>query len=310
MKVLIVGYYTEDTVSRIREVFPREWEVTAVQPGEEKDHIQDTDILIPEHIKVDEELLGRAARLKLVQTGAGYDNVDIEACTRYGVRAANAAGVNADAVAEHTFAMILGYYKNLPFLDTFMKQRRDEKLLYYNGAELKGRTIGIIGLGAIGRRVAAYCNAMGIHVLGYDPFVKECADYITLSSLEELLKTSDIITVHVYLNEETRHMFSRETFEKMKNTALLVNTARGGIVCQEDLIEALKTGQIGGACLDVFEEEPLPVESELRDLPNVILTPHTAGMPEGLKFHKTRYEFFRRNIEAVMEGKEVESKLN
>ena len=158
--------------------------------------------------------------------------------------------------------------------------------------------------------MAAYCNAMGIHVLGYDPFVKECADYITLSSLEELLKTSDIITVHVYLNEETRHMFSRETFEKMKNTALLVNTARGGIVCQEDLIEALKTGQIGGACLDVFEEEPLPVESELRDLPNVILTPHTAGMPEGLKFHKTRYEFFRRNIEAVMEGKEVESKLN
>ena len=226
------------------------------------------------------------------------------------MKAANAAGVNADAVAEHTFAMILGYYKNLPFLDTFMKQRRDEKLLYYNGAELKGRTIGIIGLGAIGRRVAAYCNAMGIHVLGYDPFVKECADYITLSSLEELLKTSDIITVHVYLNEETRHMFSRETFEKMKNTALLVNTARGGIVCQEDLIEALKTGQIGGACLDVFEEEPLPVESELRDLPNVILTPHTAGMPEGLKFHKTRYEFFRRNIEAVMEGKEVESKLN
>lgn len=310
MKVLIVGYYTEDTVSRIREVFPREWEVTAVQPGEEKDHIQDTDILIPEHIKVDEELLGRAGRLKLVQTGAGYDNVDIEACTRHGVKAANAAGVNADAVAEHTFAMILGYYKNLPFLDTFMKQRRDEKLLYYNGAELKGRTIGIIGLGAIGRRVAAYCNAMGIHVLGYDPFVKECADYITLSSLEELLKTSDIITVHVYLNEETRHMFSRETFEKMKNTALLVNTARGGIVCQEDLIEALKTGQIGGAYLDVFEEEPLPVESELRDLPNVILTPHTAGMPDGLKFHKTRYEFFRRNIEAVMEGKEVESKLN
>lgn len=310
MKVLIVGYYTEDTVSRIREVFPGEWEVTAVRPGKEKDHIQDTDILIPEHIKVDEELLGRAARLKLVQTGAGYDNVDIEACTRHGVRAANAAGVNADAVAEHTFAMILGYYKNLPFLDTFMKQRRDEKLLYYNGAELKGRTIGIIGLGAIGRRVAAYCNAMGIHVLGYDPFVKECADYITLSSLEELLKTSDIITVHVYLNEETRHMFSRETFEKMKNTALLVNTARGGIVCQEDLIEALKTGQIGGACLDVFEEEPLPVESELRDLPNVILTPHTAGMPDGLKFHKTRYEFFRRNIEAVMEGKEVESKLN
>ncbi len=270
----------------------------------------DADVLIPEHIQVNEALLEKASKLKLVQTGAGYDNVDIEACTRHGVKAANAAGVDADAVAEHTFAMILGYYKNLPFLDAFMKQGEDEKQLYYNGAELRGKTIGIIGLGAIGKRVAAYCSAMGIHVLGYDPFVKECAEYVRPVKLEELIRESDIITVHVYLNDETRHMFRKESFKKMKDTALLVNTARGGIICQPDLIEALKTGQIGGACLDVFEEEPLPLDSELRKLPNVILTPHTAGMPDGLKFHKTRYEFFRRNIEAVMAGKEVKSKLN
>lgn len=310
MNILIVGYYTEDTVSRIRDVFPKDWEIRAVQPGEEGNHIGDADVLIPEHIQVNEALLQKAGRLKLVQTGAGYDNVDIEACTEHGVKAANAAGVNADAVAEHTFAMILGYYKNLPFLDAFMKQGKDEKQLYYNGAELRGKTIGIIGLGAIGRRVAAYCNAMGIHVLGYDPFVKECADYIRLVEMEELLRESDIITVHVYLNDETRHMFRKETFGKMKDGALLVNTARGGIICQPDLIEALKTGMIGGACLDVFEEEPLPLDSELRKLPNVILTPHTAGMPDGLKFHKTRYEFFRKNIEAVMAGEEVQSALN
>ena len=158
-----------------------------------------------------------------------------------------------------------------------MKQGKDEKQLYYNGAELRGKTIGIIGLGAIGRRVAAYCHAMGIHVLGYDPFVKECAEYVRLVEMEELLRESDIITVHVYLNEETRHMFRKETFGKMKDGVLLVNTARGGIICQPDLIEALKTGMVGGACLDVFEEEPLPLGSELRKLPNVILTPHTAG---------------------------------
>ena len=243
MKILIVGYYTEDTVSRIRDVFPKDWEIRAVQPGEEGNHIGDADVLIPEHIQVNEALLQKAGRLKLVQTGAGYDNVDIEACTEHGVKAANTAGVNADAVAD---------YKNLPFLDTFMKQGKDEKQLYYNGAELRGKTIGIIGLGAIGRRVAAYCHAMGIHVLGYDPFVKECAEYVRLVEMEELSRESDIITVHVYLNEETRHMFRKETFGKMKDGALLVNTARGGIICQPDLIEALKTGMIGGACLDVF----------------------------------------------------------
>lgn len=310
MKVLIVGYYTEDTVEKIRNVFPDEWNVVAVFPGEEEREILDADILIPEHIPVNETLLKQAAKLKLVQTGAGFDNVDIEACTKYGVQAANAAGVNATAVAEHTFAMILGYYKNIPFLDSFMKQGKDEKQLYYNGAELDGKTIGIIGLGAIGRKVASYCHAMGIKILGYDPYVKECADYIHLVKLEELLKESDIITVHVYLNDETRHMFACDTFEKMKKTAVLVNTARGGIICQQDLIEALKKGEIGGACLDVFEEEPLPADSELRKLSNVILTPHTAGMPDGLKFHKTRYEFFRKNIEAVLEGGTVQSALN
>lgn len=310
MKILIVGYYTQETISRIREIFPKDWEITVVRPGEEGDYVQEADVLIPEHIQVDETLLGKTSRLKLVQTGAGYDNVDIAACTKHRVKAANAAGVNADAVAEHTFAMILGYFKNLPFLDAFMKQGKDEKQLSYHGAELRGKTIGIIGLGAIGRRVAAYCHAMGIRVLGYDPFVREHADYVTLTELDELLEKADIVTVHVYLNDETRHMFSKETFQKMKNTALLVNTARGGIICQPDLVEALKTGKIGGACLDVFEEEPLPLESELRKLSNVILTPHTAGMPDGLKFHKTRYEFFRKNIEAVMAGEEVKSALN
>ena len=149
-----------------------------------------------------------------------------------------------------------------------------------------------------------------MEVLGYDPFVKECPDYIEQVSLDVLLERTDIVSAHVYLNDETRHMFSKEAFAKMKTDALLVNTARGGLVCQEELIRALKAGEIGGACLDVIEEEPLPQDSELRSLSNVILTPHTAGMPDGLKFHRERYEFFRRNIEAVLEGRAVKSALN
>lgn len=310
MKILTVGYYTEDTVRRIKQVFPKEWELVVVRPGEEAEWISDAEVLIPEHIRVNEELLEKAPKLKLVQTGAGYDNVDIDACTRFGVKAANAAGVNATAVAEHAFAMILDYYKNISYLDTFMKQGEDEKQLYYNGAELAGKTIGILGLGAIGKKLAGYCHAMGMEILGYDLLDTGCEEYVKRVSREELLKAADIVSIHICLNESTKHMFDKSVFEIMKEDALLVNTARGGIICQEDLIWALKTGEIGGACLDVFEQEPLPLDSELRNLPNVILTPHTAGMPDGLKFHKARYMFFKENIERVMESRDVQSALN
>lgn len=310
MKILTVGYYTEDTVKRIKQVFPENWELVVVRPGEEAEWISDADVLIPEHIQVNEELLKKAPKLKLVQTGAGYDNVDINACTRFGVKAANAAGVNAAAVAEHAFAMMLDYYKNISYLDNFMKQGGDEKQLYYNGAEMSGKTIGILGLGAIGKKLAGYCHAMGMEILGYDLFDTGCEAYVKRVSKEELLKASDVVSIHIYLNESTKHMFNRSVFEIMKKEALLVNTARGGIICQDDLIWALKTGEIGGACLDVFEQEPLPSDSELRNLTNVILTPHTAGMPDGLKFHKTRYMFFKENIERVMENRDVQSALN
>jgi D-3-phosphoglycerate dehydrogenase len=112
------------------------------------------------------------------------------------------------------------------------------------------------------------------------------------------------------LNQQTKHLINKEVFKKMKNTALFINTARGGIVNEGDLIDALKNKDILGACLDVFESEPLPINSELRSLGNVILTPHTAGMPDGLKFHKKRYEFFVNNIKRVENGEEPESKLN
>ncbi|MEG0793064.1 MAG: NAD(P)-dependent oxidoreductase, partial [Lachnospiraceae bacterium] len=293
MKVLIVGYFTECSKERIINSFPPEWEICIVEPGEEIEYISSCEILIPEHIMVDAKLLEKAKKLRLVQTGAGFDNVDIEACTNKHIWAANAAGVNAVAVAEHTLAFLLEFYKNIAYLDACMKQNLDEKLLSYTGAEVAGKVIGIIGLGAIGRRVAKYCHALDMETIAYDINSDvSCEDYIKKVGLEELIIRSDVVTTHIFLNEQTRGMINQNVFRKMKNSALYINTARGGIVVEEDLINAIKQGEIGGACLDVFEKEPLESNSELRQLKKVILTPHTAGMPDGLKFHKARYAFF------------------
>ncbi|WP_172200122.1 NAD(P)-dependent oxidoreductase [Saccharibacillus qingshengii] len=312
MKILIVGYFSEVSQSTLVKYFPQDWNVVIVPPGNEMlDHIADCHVIIPEPIQVDHSLLSRAPKLKLVQTGAGFDNVDVPACTQLGIWVANAAGVNAQAVAEHVMALILSYYKNIPFLDRFMKNREDESRLDYTGSELEGQTIGIIGLGAIGKKVAAFCNVFDMKVQAYGKTgAVQPDDLAQRTDLDTLLSTSDIISVHLPLNEQTKRLIDKKAFKKMKKNALFINTARGGIVDEQDLIHALKNGDIAGACLDVFESEPLSLDSELRHLNNVILTPHTAGMPDGRKFHRKRYDFFIENIKRVENGEAPASKLN
>ncbi|QLG40351.1 phosphoglycerate dehydrogenase [Paenibacillus sp. E222] len=312
MKILIVGYFNETSKSNIARCFPQEWKVVVVPPGEEMlHHIEDCHVIIPEHIKIDHSLLSIAKKLKLVQTGAGFDNVDVPTCTQFGIWVANAAGVNAQAVAEHVMALMLSYYKNIPFLDSFMKNKMDENQLDYTGSELKGKTMGIIGLGAIGKKVAAFCRVFDMNVLAYARDANaQSDDSVKMADFDTLISTSDIVSVHVPLNQQTKQLINKAAFKKMKNTTLFINTSRGGIVNERDLIDALKNGDISGACLDVFESEPLPINSELRNLSNVILTPHTAGMPDGRKFHEKRYDFFIKNIKRVENGEEPESKLN
>jgi D-3-phosphoglycerate dehydrogenase len=312
MKILIVGYFTESSKLNIIRHFPEEWNIVIVPPGEEMlHHIKDCQVIIPEHVKIDFNLLSIAKELKLVQTGAGYDNVDVDACTQLGIWAANAAGVNAQAVAEHVMALILSYYKNIPYLDSFMKSKVDQNQLNYTGSELNGKTIGIIGYGAIGKKVAEFCRVFDMNVLVYARNTIVPSEGIAqVLNFDDLVSKSDIVTVHASLNSQSQKLMDKEVFKKMKNTSLFINTARGGIVNEKDLIEALKNRDISGACLDVFEKEPLPIDSELRNLSNVILTPHTAGLPDGLKFHKKRYDFFVNNIKRVENGEEPESKLN
>lgn len=312
MKVLIVGTFNEIAKENIRMQFPKDWELVIVPAGDEMLlHIIDCQILIPEHIKVDEELLSSAEKLKLVQTGAGYDNVDVDACTKRGIWVANGAGVNAQAVAEHVMAMILAYYKNIAYLDNFMKNKLDEKNLNYVGSELMGKTIGIIGFGAVGKKVAEFSKVFGMNVLVYTRHSNlQTSESIEFTDFDHLISSSDILSVNISLNQQTRHLINKSVFEKMKKSALFVNTARGGIVNEVDLLEALKNKDICGACLDVYEVEPLSIDSELRNLSNVILTPHTAGLPDGRKFHKKRYDFFVNNIKRIENNQEPINKIN
>ena len=309
MKVVICGEFPEKAEENIFHSFPLSWEVHIVPPSGLASELSNADILIPEHVEINADLLSKASKLKLVQTGAGYDNVDLKACTEFGVQACNAAGVNAYAVAEHVMALILSWYKNIPYLDHFLKDRGEADQLDYTGAELYGKTIGIIGLGHVGRIVAEYCNAFHMTVLGYShKLIEMCS--VEQVDLDTLFRDSDIISLHVPLTDSTRHLINAETFSKMKPDALLINTSRGGTVDEAALITALENKDISGACLDVFETEPLKPDSPLRDLKNVLLTPHTAGLPDGIKYHKKRYAFFVRNIEKVMRHETPECCLN
>lgn len=220
-----------------------------------------------------------------------------------------AAGVNANAVAEHVMALILCWYKNIVKLDGYLKAHGDESGLAYAGGELSGKTIGIVGMGHVGKALAGYCRAFGMKVLGYSrtPFA---IDGVEQRDWEGLCRESDMISLHVSLNESTRHMINADALAAMKPDAVLINTSRGAVVDEKQLVEALRHGGIGGACLDVFEDEPLRRDHPLRDLKNVILTPYTAAYPDGLRYHKKRYAFYVGNIERMMRGEIPECCLN
>jgi D-3-phosphoglycerate dehydrogenase len=308
MNVVIVKKVPERTKRLILSKFPRNWKVALVTPEELNKELEDVEAIIPEHHTIDGPLLDRAKNLKLVQTGAGYDNVMVDECTKRGVYVANAAGVNTPAVAEHVFAFILCWYKNMISLDGLMK--RGEFGVEFIGSELSGKAIGIVGLGNIGREVARLAKAFTMNVLGYHTRSVDTELEIEFTDFETLLRSSDIITLHVPLNDRTRHLIGQRELALMKEDAFLINTSRGPVIDEAALIEALKAKNIGGAGLDVFETEPLPKDSPLRQLNNVILTPHRAGSPDGLHFHHKRYEFFTENIKRVSEGKTPIKALN
>ena len=233
-------------------------------------------IIVRSSTSVDRELMKNAPRLKVVgRAGVGVDNVDIDAATEHGVLVMNSPGGSTTTTAEHTVAMLFALARNIPQAYKSLKTHQWEKNKF-KGVELAGKMLGVIGLGRIGSEVARKCQAMGMSVVAFDPYINPDAHLtsgLELVDLDTIYNEADFITVHVPLSDTTRNLINKETIARMKDGVRLVNCARGGIINENDLYDALKSGKVAGAAFDVFDVEP-NTESPLLALDNFIATPH------------------------------------
>ncbi len=237
-------------------------------------------LIIRSSVKVDAELLANASQLKVIgRGGVGLDNVDIDAASLQGIVVLNTPGANTMATAEHTMAMLLALCRHIPQADQSIRGKQWTRGKFM-GVQLYRKTLGIVGLGRIGSQVAQRARSFGMEVIAYDPYINdELARELRVSlvDFDELISRADFITLNVALTPETKHLINAGSIARMKPDVRLVNCARGGLVDETALVEALRTGRIAGAALDVYAYEPLSPESPLRDLSNVILTPHIAA---------------------------------
>ena len=244
------------------------------------ERIKDADVVvnIRAYCKFPERVLEKAQSLKLISIfGAGTDNVDLEAASKLGIAVTNTPGASTEAVAEHALTLMLAVARRIPQIDRSVKEGRWVRGLV---TQLYGKTLGIIGTGAIGSHLAKLGKGIGMNVIAwtFHPSAeKEKALAIRYVPLDYLLKESDVISIHLRLTEDTKGLIGEREFSLMKKTAILINTARAGIVDKEALIDALKNGKIAGAGLDVFHEEPIDPNDPILKLDNVVLTPHSAG---------------------------------
>jgi D-3-phosphoglycerate dehydrogenase len=261
------------------------------------------------------EMIRSAEHLKIISKhGVGFDNIDVPAATERKMPVTITPGANSDAVAEHALAMMFSLARNIRPADTDLKEQRFKKKQDYIGIELRGKTVGIIGLGRIGSRVALKCSqAFTMRVLTYDPFISP--EYASrfgaewIDNLETILTTADFVTFHCPLSHLTEYMIDAAQLKMMKKTAFIINTARGGIINESTLFEALKENWIGGAALDVFVKEPArPHENPLLSLDNVLVTPHLAGSTKesGIKMATMAAE----EIVRVLRGEKPKNPIN
>ena len=276
-----------------------------------REYIKDADIIIFNKTKMNEELLKDAPNVKLLAiTATGFDNIDLEYCKSRGIAAANVKAYSTPAVAQHTFAMALFILEKISYYDEYVKSGKyssqsgfcnfDEK---YN--ELSGKTWGIIGMGNIGRSVAKIAEAFGCKVIFYSASGNStCTDYERVD-LDTLLKESDVLSIHCPLSDRTRNLINRDTLKLMKKSAILINVARGPVVNDADLAEALNNGTIAGAGLDVLGVEPMEKDNPLgliKDSRKLLITPHMAWA--SVESRQRCFDEVFENIRAFMEGRE------
>jgi phosphoglycerate dehydrogenase-like enzyme len=231
--------------------------------------------------KFTDRIFAACPNLRLLSVwGTGTDHVDLESAVRYGVTVTNTPGVSAISIAEHALALLLAVARHIPAIDAATRRGEWQRGRFM---ELHGKTCGIIGLGAIGRQFARLAAGLGMRVIAWTMHPR-ASDGVELVGLHDLYRASDVVSLHLRLSPETTGFVGAREFGLMKKSAILINTARGAIVDEAALVEALRSGRITGAGLDVFTAEPLPKGNLLAELPNVVMTPHCAGItPEALE---------------------------
>jgi D-3-phosphoglycerate dehydrogenase len=281
MKIIVADKISDRGVECLREAG---WDIVLPSKGEIAAALSDADALIVRSAtRVTCELLELAPHLRVIgRAGTGVDNIDVDAATRRGVLVMNTPGGNAVSVAEHTIALLLALARSIPQFTASIREGRWEKGgsgSIPGGIEVRGKTLGLAGLGRVGSEVARRAHALEMTVLAFDPYInaKVARDVgAELVSFEELLRRSDFVSLHMALSPATQSLFNTSAFAQMKRGARLINTARGELVDEGALATALNSGQLAGAALDVFAQEP-PKNSPLTGLPNVIATPHVAA---------------------------------
>ena len=274
-----------------------------------KERLAGAKVLVINKSQITDKLLDDAPDLELIcEFATGFDNANIPACDRHGVKVANVVNYSTASVAQHTFAMLFYLMENLRHYDEFVKSgdyanQEHFCCLDIPYEELEGKTYGIVGMGNIGRKVAQIATAYGAHVIFYaSSGHSDCTDYEQVS-FDELLTRSDIISLHCPLSDRTRDLFNKDAFSKMKKTAILINVARGAVVVEDDLYEALANDTIRAAGLDVLNPEPMAKDSKLlkiQDSGRLIVTPHLAWA--STEARKRCLDEVKKNIQSWMNG--------
>jgi D-3-phosphoglycerate dehydrogenase / 2-oxoglutarate reductase len=277
MKIIVADKISERGIALLRETG---WEVLTPAAAAVPSELADADaLIIRSATKATAALLEKASKLRVIgRAGVGVDNVDVETATKRGVLVMNTPGGNAVSVAEHTIALMLGLARAVPQANASIQAGRWEKSAF-SGTEMRGKTLGLVGLGRVGTEVARRARGLEMKVVAYDPFVTPAAAReveVELLPLDEVLRQSDVVSLHTSLSGSTEKMIGAAAIAKMKKGARLINCARGELIDEAALAEALKSGQLAGAAVDTFATEP-PKNSPLVGLPNLIATPHIAG---------------------------------
>lgn len=281
----------------------------STRPEEVPERVKDAEVIVANKVPICEETIGKAEQLKLVcLTATGINNLDGIYLKKKGIAAYNVAGYSTNGVAQHTFALLFYILEKLNYYDNYVKSGAYAKGKCFSHfsqsfCELDGKTWGIIGLGAIGRRVAEIAEVFGCHVICYSASGGKYDSPYEQVEFEELLKRSDFLSIHAPLNEYTENLMTSEVFDKMKKSAILINVARGPIVNEQDLYEALTEGKIAGAALDVLKKEPMDPDNPLlkiQDSNKLIITPHIAWAAKETRFRVV--DEVVKNIERFQNG--------